>query len=181
MRRPGFGHPLNFVLHVLPIAGRNLVYDDQVEDQAFGAKIFLRTHQLLRQAHLGPVADRDERNRQIAGDAELPQFFGRPGGPRNGFRHAKPRVGIDDPGGEPLKPALVFACNAEMTELDLAVRAGQREGARGHLRIVILLDERADAVFVLRHDGGERHARGDARGNPQADAQADDGIEHGAR
>ena len=181
MRWPGFGHPLNFVLHVLPIAGRNLVHDHQVEGQAFGAKIFLRAHQLLRQPHLGAVANRDERDWQIARDAELPQVFGLPGGSRNGFRHAQPRIVINDPGGEPLKPALVFTCNAEMTELDLAVRAGQREGARGHLRIVILLDERADAVFVLRHDGGERHARGDARGNPQADAQADDGIEHGAR
>ena len=39
----------------------------------------------------------------------------------------------------------------------------QSERARRHLRIVVLLDERPAAVFVLRHHRGERHAGGDAR------------------
>ena len=67
-----------------------------------------------------------------------------------------------------------------MAKLDLAVRAGQRECPRADLRIVILLDQRAHAVFVLRHDRRERHARRDAGRYPEARAEADDRIEHRA-
>ena len=115
------------------------------------------------------------------GDAVLPQIRRRARVAHHGLRRAQPRVGIDHARGKALESRLFLAAHAKMAQLDFAVRAGERERARADLRVVILLDERAHAVFVLGDDGGERNASGHAGRHAQLDAQAHDRIEHGAR
>ena len=125
---------------------------------------------------------RSEQDRQVAGDAVLPQLG------------LAARVGLDRPRatrrrGSPYssRPASrwkrmrLVDGQPEMPQLDLAVRAGQRQRARDRAAVVILLDQLPRRLFAVGESGREREARGAAGRNAHRLPQADDRIEHRRR
>ena len=66
---------------------------------------------------------------------------GRGGWPRIGLGVAQPRIAVEQPARQPLEAHRLLDGQAEMAQLDLAVRARQRERARDGAAIVILLDQ----------------------------------------
>ena len=145
---PALDHRLQLLLQVLQVAGRVLVEDDEVERQSLEAQVLVRLEQLGDERDAGGVGHPDQQDRQVAGDAELPQValpaliaFDR-------LEIAQPRVARHQAAAEALELAGVFDRQAEMPQLDLAVRAGQRDGAGDGAAVVILLDQRCASSSV---------------------------------
>ena len=81
---------------------------------------------------------------------------------------AQPRVSREQAAPEALKRDRVLDGQAEMPQLDLAVRAGQRQRARDRATIVVLLDQLPRGVFALGDAGRE----GERARSPRAEGAA---------
>ena len=131
-------HVLQRLLKVLAIAGAVLVEDDEIEGQPFGAQVFVGLEQIAEERQLGPVG---ESRQQDGVSPEMP-YFQSSGWPWrfawDGVGGAQPRIGIQQASGETLEEDGVIHGQAEVAQLDLTVRAGQRQCPGDGAPVVVL-------------------------------------------
>ena len=97
------------------------------------------------------------------------------------FEFTQTRVARYQAPSQPLKRHRLIDGEAEVSQLDLAVRARECEGPRDSTAVVILLDQQQRRFFCFRVPGGERHACRRAWRQPERETKADDRIEYGPR
>ena len=166
-------------VEILHIGGATVVQDDEIDRKLFHAPVFVGAQQLMHQGQLILLADADEHDRQIAGDALRPQGAGAAQIALNGGRcRAQHRIGVKDVIGEALKQLRIFLGDAEVMKLHLRLRPGQRGGAVEGDGVVMLVGQVHHRIAAFGGHGPERDARGGAARNPHPAAQTEDGIEH---
>ena len=90
-------------------------------------------------------------------------------------------IAVEHAAGQTLEAKRIVDGQAEMPQLDLAVRACQRQRPRDRAAVGILLDNPHRAGLGVGIAGGKRQAAGGTRRQPNRLTEADDRIEHGSR
>ncbi len=144
----------------MDVAGRMVVEDDEVEREAFEPQILVRLQELDDERRRILAGDADEQNRKIPGDTVLPQLALASSVLLDGVPVAQPRVAREQAAPEALKRDRVLDGQVEVPQLDLAVRARQRQRACHRAAIVVLLDQVQRGFFALGIRGREREPRG---------------------
>ena len=124
-----------------------LVEDDEIEEQPLDPQVLVRLEQFGDERDAAGVGDADEQDREIPRDAVLPQLALAPPVPLDRLDVAQPRISRDQPAAEPLELQGVFDRQPEVPELDLAVRAGERQRACHGAAVVVLRDQ-AERVLL---------------------------------
>ena len=96
---------------------------------------------------------------------------------RDGVRVAQSGISVQQPPAEALEPHRVLDGQPQMPQLDLAVRARQRQRARNRAPVVVFLDQALRGLFALRIGRREGEPRRRARRQPDRLPEADDRIE----
>ncbi len=141
-----------------------LVEDDEVEDQSFSAQILVGLQQVGHERYAGVVGHPQQQDRQVPGDAELPEVALTAAIARDRLEVAQPRIAEEQPATETLEDEGVFHRQAEVTQLDRHVRGGQGDGAGNRPPVGILVDQGERGRFAVRIPGGEGEPGGRARG-----------------
>ena len=125
------------VLQRLAVDRVVFVPDDQVDGESLHPPVGVSLHGLADQLDARVVADADQHDRQIAGDAVAPQprLPAAVADQHAGLRPAQ-RGGVDDRAGQPAVRLGVGLAGVELPQQDLAVRPGQFEDAVGQARVV---------------------------------------------
>ena len=120
-----------------------------------------------------------EQDRQIARDAEPPET-GLTELVSSGRVALRPQrsVGKEHPRRQPLEQQRVVARDREVVQGALDVHEREREGAHGGAWVAVLLRQSLCRFAIARHARREREADSGSRGEADALAQAEDGIEH---
>ena len=118
-------------------------------------------HELAHElACCATIADAQQHDRQVAGDAVAPQS-GLPAAVAGDHAagRAEQRVGVQDAAGEPAVELRVGFGRVELPQHDLALRPGELEHAIGQVAVVVLLDQPDRALARLGDAGHEVDAR----------------------
>ena len=175
--RTAVDQPLQLLLQGMEIAGRVVVQDDEVERQALEAQVLVSLQELDDQRRGRLAGDTGQQDREIPRNPVLPQLALTLPVLLDGVPMTQPRVSGEHAAAETLKGNRVFDRQVEMPQLDLAVRAGQRERARDRAAIVVLLDQVQRRFLALGVRGREREPRRRARRETHGLAETDDRIE----
>ena len=168
------------LLQVLPVAGAMLVEHDEIERQSLGAQVLVRLEQIAEERQLGAVGESRQQHGSVAGDAVLPQFGLAAAVRQDGVAGAQPGIGVEQAAAEALEQDRVVDGEAEVPQLDLAVRAGERQRPGDGAPVVVLLHEAVGLFFGLGKAGDEGDAGRAAGRQPHELTQRDDRVEHRA-
>ena len=92
-----------------------LVQDHQIHRELLGAPVFMRREQLSHEIQIGLDGHAGQHDRQVAGDAVLPQQAHRGAAAgQHRARRAQRRVGVDHPAGDALEQVGVLGDEAEI-------------------------------------------------------------------
>ena len=173
---------LQVLLHAGRIRHRLVVQQHEIDGEAFQVPVLVRGQQLAQQAAIVDVVDPREDDRPVAGNAEPPQ----PGDRQRvrlqrSLRWPQRGVVVQQAVRELLVKMRFAVVDAEVVQLHLRVRPGERRRALECRRIVVLVGEargspRASSATIVANATCDRFARRDA----YAHAQARDRVEHGA-
>ena len=167
-------------LKFLDVRGLAIVQDDQIDSELFHPPIFVRLQKLLHDVEVFDVRDAQKNDRQISGNALPPQARLHAASSQNRFGGGPHgRRGVNHMPGEPLKQARLARGDAEMVQLHLALRPGERRGARECGGVAVFVD--AVEKRFARAGGdcpvGDPNRR--AGRNANAPADGENGIEDG--
>ena len=177
--RSGGDEPHDLVVQLLAVAGRLLVPDDEVDCEPGEAPVRMCLDELPHQFDLRSVADAQEDDRQVAGDAEAPEAGLRaPVAGEDVRRGTAARVGVDDRAGEAAVELGVRLGRVELAEDDLPVGRRQIEDAVGQTAVVVLAGERHRRLACLADAGHHVHPDRLIRTHRNLAADRDDRVKH---
>ena len=170
----------DLVVQGLAIHRSVFVQDDQFDRQAFHAPVGVRLDELLHDLDFGGVADPQQDDRRVAGDAIAPESaLAAPVAEQHAGGGAPGGIGIDQSARQPRIKLGLGLRSVEVAQGDLAVGPGEVQGAVGHAGVVIFFDQRQRRFPVFRHSQDEINA-GRFMGRQRDRApQRDDGIQDG--
>ena len=125
------------------------VQHDEIERHALAAQVLVRLEQVGEERQLGAVLDRGEQDREVAGDAVLPQLRLSATVLLHGILRSQARIAEEQTAREPLEAQRVLDGEAEVPQLDLRVGAGQRDRASDCAPVVVLFDEPSGAGLAV--------------------------------
>ena len=166
------------LLEVLTVAGAVLVEHDEIERQSLGAQVLVRLEQIAEERELGSVGETRDQHGSVARDAVLPQFGLAAAVRLHGVARAQAGIGVEQPASQALEQDRVVDRESEVPQLDLAVRAGERQRPGDRAPVVVLLHQAVGVFFGLRKAGDESDAGRAAGRQPHELTQRDDRIEH---
>ncbi len=158
-----------------------VVENHQVDRQLLHPPVLVGLQQLAHDLQIRDVVDPADDDRHVAGDAVRPQHGRRPltacqdvGG------RAERRVRVEHVAGQTLEQAGLVGTDAEVEQLDVRLRPRQGAGTLERGGIVVLVGQVEHGLARTRDERPERDVRGGPGRQPDAPAQAEDRIEHGA-
>ncbi len=129
-------------LELLKVGGGALVEDNQVHREPFHPPIFHRLERLARHVELIDIGDADQEDRQIAGYAQVPQTRLPTAPAFDGFRRwAQQGRGVNKVSGQMLVLPGLTSIDAEVVQLHLSLRPGERSGALEGADVVMLVEQ----------------------------------------
>ena len=157
------------------------VQNDQIHRQLLHAPVFVRLEELADDLQILDLIDPTHDDRYVARNAVRPQHrrLSLTACQDIGCR-AERRVRIEHVAGEALEQAGLVRVDAQVEQLDLRLGPGQKAGALERGRVVMLVGQAEHVAARGRDEGPERDVRGGSRCQPDAAAQTEDRIEHGA-
>ena len=129
-------------LKVLNVGSGALVEDHEIHGQPLHPPVFGRLQRLPHEVDLLHVGNAHQHDREIAGYAQAPQIRLAAAAAANGVRwRPQHRSGVDDVPGQTLVLTRLASIDAEMVQLHLRLRPGERAGPLECADVVVLVDQ----------------------------------------
>jgi hypothetical protein len=161
-------------LKVLNIGRSAFVQNHQIDRQLFQSPIFVGAQEFADQFEMAVILDPHQHNGR---SPEIPcaQSFDALPAPRfeNVTRRSQRRIGIENVIGKPLEQMRIVRVDAEMVQLHLGLRAGERLRSVKRHRLMMLVDEIEHLIAGGSGQRPERDARRRSARNPHMLAQAE--------
>ena len=169
-------------VHLVQVARGVLVQNDDIGAQPFQTPVLLRVKDLTHQSHVPVTEHPHEQNGQVPGNTVRPEtglteLVGGNrvrSGPQGAVREEHSRR-------QALEEQRFVVRNTQVPQTALRVGEGERECAGRRARIAVLPGERFSGRAIRGDARGEGEAHGGPRVEPDALAEAEDGIEDEAR
>ena len=166
---------------LVEVARGVLVQDHHVGLQPLQSPVLLRLQDLARQRQAVPRDHPGEEDGEVTGDAVRPEPRLSERGAGQELRgRAQRRIAPQHAGRQPLEEQGLLGRDPEVPERAPRVRRGEREGPGRGAGVAVPLGERQRRLPAGGHPGGEGHPGHATGGEPDALAEAGDGIEQDA-
>ena len=169
------------VLQFLQIGVGAIIENHQVDAQAFGTPVFVGAQQRLQPGDLLQIAEPQQHDRQVAGNAHRPEIglYRQPALQRfRGWPEAG--VAVQDRRRQSLEIGGFLQVDVEMAQLHLCLGPGERARAFEGAGVVVLVDQRQQRFATLGDHRPEVDVGDVSRRNAQDVAQREDRVQHGA-
>ena len=174
-------HGFERYLEILDVGGLSFVQDHEIDGELLHPPVLVRLKQFARDVYVLHVADPEQDDRQIAGNGLCPQA-GLPAGatPDRIGRWTQDGRCIKRMPCKSLEQRSLAGRDAEVVELNLRLRPGERRSASESGRVTVLVGAVEDGLPRGRDDRPKSDPRGGARRNSNAATQGEYRVEHRA-
>ena len=169
-QRVRLAHPhqiLDLLVQFLEVAGRVVIENDEINDQAFQPPIRMGQEQLAHERELLRLGDAHQHNRMVPGNAMPPKSGLALMVGRQGTVRPQRRARIENVGRQPLVEVCFAGRQAEMLQLYLTVGPGQLKRPVHAMKIMVLVSQSQGVFARLRYAGRKRYVDRGARVDAQ--------------